>query len=187
MALAVPMVNMRKLLAESQAAIVANTDAKAAETKALVTVKAADTKDSVLADNAANLAAANSNTNSKTAALGVTLDSITTVNGNISTEVQAINGNTDAKIAEVQSTIAAKGIIKSIQRGETQLSGISSTNLAISPVDLSKSVINWTGTRMNSQETATVKFIDASTLQFYMNRSTSTDWCVTAWEVIEYE
>lgn len=178
MALMAPMVNMKKLLDANQVAIIASTEAKAAETQAHVTAKTVDTKNSVLADNAANLAAANSNTDTKTAALGVALDSITTVNGNISTEVQAINGNTDAKIAEVQSAIAAKGVIKSIQRGASGGSGYSGS-ISIAPVNPDKSFLVVSGMQKYSSYSISAAgdavnySIDISNKRF-------------SWEVIEY-
>ena len=192
MALMAPMVNMKKLLDASQVAIITNTEAKAAETQAHVTAKAADTKNSLLVDNAANFADVNGNT----AALDIKLDSITTVNGNISTEVQAINSNTNTKIAEIKADIAAKGVVKSVQRGELLFTSVAkSQTVIITAVDLAKTVVNITqryseevgGSNRYTRPTAqaAVRLSDATTLTFQKAATYVVN--TVSWEVIEYE
>ncbi len=83
-------INIKKLLADQQAVIIANTNEKAVATQAHVTTRA----------DATNVEIANKAVDTQNAIVGdgditqAKIDALTVVNGDISTDVQAINGHT---------------------------------------------------------------------------------------------
>jgi hypothetical protein len=81
-------VNIAKLLASQQTALIAHVDTKTTETKSHVTTKATDTKNTVLTA-----------VNDETQAIDNTLEAMTVVDGQLDGNVTAINANMDAKIA----------------------------------------------------------------------------------------
>ncbi|QYK03126.1 hypothetical protein [Shewanella psychrotolerans] len=147
-------------------------------------------KADILADNAAKLTANLTASENQNAVIDNKIDNLTTV-----------NSATNTKIDEVKSDIASKVVIKSIQRGESLVSYESVINIAISAVDLNKSILNIncadgvsktaSGTTSDSTSfsaggiltsATNLKLVGAKKLNAYMSYAS-----IVFWEVIEYE
>jgi len=181
-------INIKKLLADQQAAIIANTDAKTVETKAHITTKATatnteiankaiDTQNAVVADGDATQAQ---------------LTALTVVNGDINTEVQAINNHVTAENDRVLANIPSNSPINSIQRGVHQLTD-NWDEVTINAVDMSKTQLNVYGVGASDSSASNylstelmpmVYLKDATTI--YASRFSNIATSKYTWEVIEY-
>jgi len=90
-------VNIKKLLADQQAAIIANTDAKATATNTEIANKATATQAVIVADGDVTQA---------------TLDAMTVVDGQLDNNVTAINNHTSLKVGAVKTSVI--GDVKSL-------------------------------------------------------------------------
>jgi len=169
------------------AAVDGNVTAKAAVISTEVANKAIDTQNTVIADGDVTQAQINA---------------MTTVNGNLDTNVTAINDNTDAKhvitdalvTSEADRVIAAtpppSSVIKSIQRGQSVLSGSYWMNVAVAQVDMSKSFLTVTASNDYSNSVNAGKLTPlvslSSSVNIYIQRTSSLGSSRIQWELIEY-
>ena len=103
---------------------------------------------------------------------------------NITAVLRAI---ADSK-AETLAEIAAKGAVKSIQRGESAFGSLNLLNVAISAVNMAKAVVIMTNRTSNTSivsALATASLTAADNLE--IKRQGSVADCFVSWQVIEYE
>lgn len=172
-------VNIQKLLADSQAVINANTDAKALSVNANVNAKTVETK--------AHVTTKNTDTKNVVTALvtsenDATQISVANVAANALTNQQLIdtvNANTDAKLA-----VLSMSPIKSIQRGVTGAGN--DGNITIAAVDCSKTIVNLCNSGGEQNYGGRLKLVNSTTLYVFARMKVTADHGTTYWEVIEY-